>query len=43
MKITVVDGILIEDMNVKFFNSVEFKHLQDFREQKKYIKVVTFS
>ena len=43
MKITVVDGILIEDMNVKFFNIVPFKYLQDFREQKKYIKVVTFS
>ena len=43
MKITVADGILIKDMNLKVFNSVAFKHLQDFREQKKYIKVVTFS
>ena len=43
MKITIVDGILIEDMNVKVFNSVPFKYLQDLREQKKYIKVVTFS
>ena len=43
MKITIVDGIFIEDMNMKVFNSVAFKYSQDFREQKKYIKVVTFS
>ena len=42
MKITIVNSILIEDMNVKVFNTVTLKYLQGFRQQKKYIKVVTF-